>query len=88
MWRGRGVYTEGALDGGSPCRLSILRNVNVARLCRLSMPISHVECMLDISLSHITVFLKAMSHLNRLYMYVEFNNRPCHSPFLTPLAVE
>ena len=25
----------GALDGGSPCRLSILRNANVACLCRL-----------------------------------------------------
>ena len=29
--------------GGSPCRLSILRNANVACLCRLFMPMSHVE---------------------------------------------
>ena len=38
--------TAGALDGGgggSPCRMSILRNANVACLCRLLMPISHVE---------------------------------------------
>ena len=33
----------GALDGGSPCCLSILRNANVACLCRLFMPMSHVE---------------------------------------------
>ena len=33
----------GALNGGSPCRLSILRNGNVACLCRLFMPMSHVE---------------------------------------------
>ena len=34
---------EGALDGGSPCRVSILRNANVACFCRLFMPMSHVE---------------------------------------------
>ena len=33
----------GALDGGSPCRVSILRNAYVACLCRLFMPMSHVE---------------------------------------------
>ena len=33
----------GALEGGSPCRLSISRNANVACLCRLFMPMSHVE---------------------------------------------
>ena len=31
----------GALDGGSPCRVSILRNANVE--CRLFIPMSHVE---------------------------------------------
>ena len=35
--------SEGALDGGSPCRLSNLRNANVACLCRLFMAMSHVE---------------------------------------------
>ena len=35
--------TCGALDGGSPCRLSILRITNVACLCCLFMPMSHVE---------------------------------------------
>ena len=34
---------RGAIDGGSPCRLSILRDANVACLCRLFMPMSHVE---------------------------------------------
>ena len=33
----------GALDGGSPCRLSILRNANVACLCHLFMAMSNVE---------------------------------------------
>ena len=33
----------GAVDGGSPCRLSILRNANVTCLCRLFVPMSHVE---------------------------------------------
>ena len=31
-----------ALDGGCPCRLSILRNANVACLCRLFIPMSPV----------------------------------------------
>ena len=35
---------EGGRGGGSPCRLSILRNANVARLFRLSMAMLHVEC--------------------------------------------
>ena len=34
---------KGALDRGSWCRLLILRNANVACLCRLFMPMSHVE---------------------------------------------
>ena len=29
--------------GGSPCRLSILRNGNVACLCRVFVPMSHVK---------------------------------------------
>ena len=33
----------GALDGGSPCRLWILRIANVACLCRLFMAMSRVE---------------------------------------------
>ena len=36
-------HYNGALDGGSRCRMSILRNDNVACLCRLFMPMSHVE---------------------------------------------
>ena len=33
----------GALDGGSPCRMSILRNANVTCFCRLIFPMSPVE---------------------------------------------
>ena len=36
-------YMYGALDGGSRCRMSILRNGNVACLIRLFMPMAHVE---------------------------------------------
>ena len=38
-----GMGMDGALDGGSPCRLSILRNANVACFCRLFMAMSGVE---------------------------------------------
>ena len=41
-----GSKSDGALDRGSPCHLSILRNANVACLCRLFM--------LFTSLSHVT----------------------------------
>ena len=40
------VSTDLALTGGGggvPCRLSVLRNGNVACVCRLFMPMSHVE---------------------------------------------
>ena len=49
----------GGLDGGSPCLVSILRNANVACLCHLFMPMSHVEfkkwpCRMSISsMSHV-----------------------------------
>ena len=33
----------GALDGGPQCRMSILRNGNVACHCRLFSPMSHAE---------------------------------------------
>ena len=32
-----------SLDGGPKCRMSILRNGNVACPCRLVLPMSHVE---------------------------------------------
>ena len=37
------LSTNVALDRGSRCRMSILRNANVACLCRLFMPMSNVE---------------------------------------------
>ena len=37
------VAPVGPLMGGPQCRMSILRNANVACLCRLFMAISHVE---------------------------------------------
>ena len=48
-----------ALDGRSPCHLSILRSANVACLCHLFVPMSHVEfqkkpCYMSIiSMSHV-----------------------------------
>ena len=38
-----GIVNVGVHDGWFPCRLSILRNANVACLCRLFIPMSHVE---------------------------------------------
>ena len=54
--------------GGSPCRVLILINAYVARLCHLFMPMSHVEfkkwpCRMSIS---------STSH-------VEFKKWPCQS---------
>ena len=40
--RSMGPLTGGRV-GGSPCRMSILRNAYVACLCRLFVPLSHVE---------------------------------------------
>ena len=37
------MASGGTLHEGSPWRLSILRNANVAYLCRLFMPMSHVK---------------------------------------------
>ena len=34
---------SGPLMGGPQCRMSILRNGNIARLCRLFSPMSHVK---------------------------------------------
>ena len=48
-WHVRGVLCEeprrgrGPLMGGPQCGMSILRNGNVACLCRLFSPMSHVE---------------------------------------------
>ena len=61
-------HTLGPLTGGSPCHLSILRNVNVACLCRLFIPMSPVEFKND--LSHVTMTLILMSH-------VEFKKHQC-----------
>ena len=67
----------GALDGGPPCRLSILRNANVACLCRLFMPMSHVEfkkfpCHMSLyCLKPCRMSIGSMSH-------VEFKKWPCH----------
>ena len=67
----------GAFDGGAPCRLSILRYANVACLCRLSMPMSHVEfkkfpCHMSLyCLKPCRMSIGSMSH-------VEFKKWPCH----------
>ena len=49
----------GALDGGSGCRISILRNANVACLCRY---ISPVPCRIqEMPMSHVTLLFEPMS---------------------------
>ena len=62
--------------GGSQCRLSILRNGNVACLCRLFMPMSHIKfkkCQWRMSLS-ISVSCR-MSPI--LMSHVDFKKGPC-----------
>ena len=56
----------GPLTGGPECRMSILRNSNVACLCRLFMAMSHVEfkkyqCRMSLS-------FKALSHVDMLHV--------------------
>ena len=66
----------GPVTGGSPCRLSILRNGNVACLCRLFMPMSHVEfkkCQCRMSLS---ISIPCCMSLG-LMSYVDFKKGPC-----------
>ena len=59
--------TSGALDRGSPCHMSILRNANVAGLYRLFMPKSHVK------------FKKKPNCMSIGPMsYVAFKKRMCH----------
>ena len=65
----------GALDRGSPCRLSFLRNANVACLCHLFMPMSHVEfkkspCLMSLA-KPCCILIGPMSH-------VKFEKRMCH----------
>ena len=82
------IQTKGALDWGSPCRLSILRNANVACLCRLCMPMSHVEfkkwlCPMSLYLLPPSLMsLGPMSH-------VEFKKRMCRPVYLRgPRAIQ
>ena len=62
----------GALEGGPPCRMSILRNFNVACHCRLFSPMSHVE------------FKKRLRHMSlnfspcRMSLSLMSNFRNCH----------
>ena len=69
----------GALDGGSGCRISILRKANVACLCCLKFPLSPVEfkkCQCLMSLYYLS-----QCHC-RYYKGsccpVEFKKWPCH----------
>ena len=70
------VGGRGRLDWGSPCRLSILRNANVACLCRLCMPMSHSEfkkypCHMSL------YFLKPCRMSIDSMSNVEFKKWPC-----------
>ena len=49
-----------------PCRLSILRNANVACLCRLFFTMSHVEFMKG--LCHMSLACYPMSHFTRAHV--------------------
>ena len=54
---------DGALDGGPQCRMSILRNANVACHCRLFSPMSHVE--FKKMLCPVSLYFTPMSHVTR-----------------------
>ena len=68
--------TAGALDGGSPCRLSILRNANVACLCRLLMSMSHVEFKKYPCLMSLYFFKPCRMSIGSM-SHVEFKKWPC-----------
>ena len=68
--------SSGALDGGSPCRLSILRNANVACLCRLfkaMSPVGFKKCQSHMSLYFLKPCHMSISSMSR----VEFKKQPC-----------
>ena len=58
----RVINVSGALDGGSKCRMSILRNSNIACSCYLFYPMSYVE------------FKNTLCHMS-LYFFATF---ACH----------
>ena len=58
------MICNGTLGGGSPCHVSILRNVYVACLCRSFMPLSLVE--FKKRPCHMSNLVKALSHVNKL----------------------
>ena len=73
-----------ALDGGFPCRLSILRNANVTCLCHLFMPMSHVE--LKKYPCHMSLyFLKPCRVSNGSMSHVEFKKWPCRPVEFNPI---
>ena len=68
--------TDGALDRGSPCRLSIIRNANVACFCRLFMAMSHVE--FTIYPCHMSLYFPKPYRMSVGFMsYVEFKKWSC-----------
>ena len=50
------TFKHGGVDGGVLCRVAILEYVNVACLCCLFFPTSHVEFVLK-TMSNVTIFL-------------------------------
>ena len=65
------VRTCGALDRGSPCRLSILRNANIANL----LCPSHMSNLIN---SPVTCHKKVLLHSIGPMWHVKFKNRMCH----------
>ena len=78
---GNGTYCknkQGALDGGPHCRMSILRNGNIACPCRLFSPMSHVKfkkrlCPMSLQFLAPVTCHKAPCRMS----HVEFKKCPC-----------
>ena len=63
--------------GGPQCHMSILRNGNVACLCRLFSPMSHVEFEKRLCPMSLHFYPSCRMSLS-LMSYVEFKICPCH----------
>ena len=61
---------RGTLDRGSPCRLSILGNANIAYLCCLFMPMLHVKFNKNLR--------KVLLHSIGPMLHVIFKKEMCH----------
>ena len=66
------------MGGGPQCRMSILRNGNVACFYRLFLPMSHVE--FKKGLCHMSLYFLSPCRMSLSPMsHVDFKNCPCRS---------